>query len=208
MKGAVRAALLLRRHLHVDPGERERATYELVSQIASSWVDIRTIARIPEVARRTAGNFAVALNASRSATAEVYLSRARQADQFDWYIATCNAIFGEDPVEALGAEVSRVLTARLRVSEADLQKHLRGLHPEQPVVVVLGHEGIDGGVLDGLRQRFPFVTFFLLTGDSAESGYLLSEAEVEFLVPELTEGDETGFLDQYETFQIKLQLRD
>lgn len=208
MKDAVSAVLVLRRHLHPNLAGRERAVGELITQIASSWVDIRSTARIPEVARRKVGNFAVALNASRADTANVYLGRVRQADKYDWYVATCNAIFGEDPLESLSAEVSRILTVRLGVSEASLRKVLKNLHPEQPVVVVLGHEGIDAGVLDGLRERFPCVTFFLLTGDSAGAGHPLSEAEVEFLVPELARDDETRFLDQYEIFHDKLWPRD
>jgi hypothetical protein len=206
MKPAIPALLAVRSHLPSSEGSKRMKT--IIELIASSWVDLRCVGRIPGIAKGKEPVRAFGLNATQWDAAHMYVVSASHDDAAGtWYAAPCTGIFGEN-VEELIDEVRRVLIAKLTTTPDDLAMDLEVLDATgQPVIVGLDGNGIDEKILTRLRQELPHVTFFLMTG-TAEAPLPWSKDLVELLFPSLLEGDETSFLNQYEFFERAVRLRE
>jgi hypothetical protein len=198
---AVPALLAVREYIPL--AERAERMTTMIELIASSWVDLRCVGRIPGIAKGKEPVRAFGLNATRWDAARMYVIGASHDDPSGtWYDVSCTGIFGED-IEELIEEIRGALVKRL-VPDGDLLKELKALDlTGQPVIVGLDGNGLDDKVLTRLREEFPHVTFFLMTGEAPP----LSPAFVEQLFPPLLEGDETSFLEQYEIFEPAVRYR-
>jgi len=204
MEAAIDAALVLREYLGHEPLAQTQRVDEMISLIASSWVDFRSAQQIPRVIRSETGAHALSLNAQRDLTARMYVSCAMPKPH-RCYLATCNGIFAEDAVSALIHEIRTSLVAELKTTDDQLQMDLQTLPPRQPILVTLDSRGISSAVLAALQKEFPKVVFFLLAAD--RGGPSLTPEEVEILFPELQPGDEDAFIEQYDRFHRQLRVR-
>ncbi|HEU0054653.1 MAG TPA: toll/interleukin-1 receptor domain-containing protein [Longimicrobium sp.] len=205
MEAAIDAALLLRSYLVGDERTRSQRMSAMISIIASSWVDDRSARQVQVVGSQTPAR-ALSLNAQRNKTARMYVVRALKPGHF--YLANCNGIFGEEVAGALVKEIRASLARELKIKKKQkkkLLKNLLTLPPRQPILVTLDSRGITAEILGVLQQEFPNVVFFLLSGDGWESS--LTPGEVEFLFPELHQGDEDAFIEQYDSFRLQLKVR-
>lgn len=193
---------LLAMHDYIPLADRAERMSTMIELVASSWVDLRCVGRIPGIAKGKEPVRAFGLNATRWDAARMYVISARHGDLVPWYDVSCTGIFGED-VEELVEEIRGTLVKRL-MPDGDLLKELKALDlTGQPVIVGLDGNGMDGKVLTRLREEFPHVTFFLMTGEAPP----LSQAFAEQLFPPLLEGDEKSFLEQYEIFEPAVRYR-
>jgi hypothetical protein len=209
MRSAVPALLHLQENLPAGVGAQEREEWlqKIVDLVASSWVDHRTVERIPPVAKGQAPPCAVGLNAASPVTARMYVLRSSTEEPAPWKLVPCDGIVGEDRIEGtideLSAKVRRVLAAELKCrpeAVTDVLRKRNALYP-RPLFVSLPAEGISDEILAALRAAFPHVVFFLLMGDAVTGGPLLTDAMLEILFPHLVHDDEERFLETYETFQ-------
>lgn len=205
MLPAIPALKIVRPHLPL--GERGDRIKRMVDLIASSWVDLRCVGRIPGIAKGKEPVQAFSLNVTRWDTARMYVIGASHDDPEDsWFDASCTGVFGED-TEELIREMRRVLAELLTIPQEDLLVELKSLYvSEQPVIVGLDGNGINEEILLRLRREFPHVTFFLMAGE-AGAAPSLSQDLVELLFPPLLEGDETSFREQYEIFEPAVRYR-
>lgn len=213
MQAAVPALLSLRAHI---PDKTERASWveAMVQQVASSWVDPRSRDRLPRIAKGEEPFAAVGINACHPLTAKMYVLCASCGDPEDtWRPVECDAIVGEDRVEQviekLAEKLGRALAQCLDCAPGEVREELEAMNSyvRQPVVVALPGVGITDEILEALRGRFPYVTFFLLFGKTLEAGPRLSEKTIEILFPALAAGDEDLFLDGYGKFRATVRVR-
>jgi hypothetical protein len=210
-RAAMRCLLLLQdefQHLN-----RLHAFQEIVDIIGSAWVDYRSVERIPRIARGKEGRRAISTNAFTPLIAEMYVTSARitAGDRpTSWHYAECDAVTGEDPALELIPKVRRALAEALNCAEEMVASRARSVaeYGEQPIIIALHHPGIDKTVLDALRREFGTTTFFLLVGATTPVGSILSDAEVEWLLPELGEDDEQHFVRAREAFGGAFKLLD
>ncbi|HSF39090.1 MAG TPA: toll/interleukin-1 receptor domain-containing protein [Thermoanaerobaculia bacterium] len=208
MPDALRAVQVLRPDL--PAAQQAEKMKRLIDRIASSWVDLRCIGRIPRIAKGKEPVRAFGINVSRWDTARMYVVCASHEDPDDkWRARSCPGVSGEDFTEALVREVREVLKHLMNSeSEEELAQDLKAYHEaEQPVIVGLERSGIDDTVLSRLRSEFPHATFFLMMGPEIEAGAPLSDALVEMLFPRLLEKEEEAFQKQYQTFERALRYR-
>lgn len=208
MPDALRALQVLRPEL--PAAQQTDKMRRLIDRIASSWVDLRCVGRIPRIAKGKEPVRAFGINVTRWDTARMYVVCASHEDADDqWRAQSCPGVFGEDFPEALVREVREVLKNLMNSpSEEELAEDLKAYHEaEQPVIVGLERHGIDDAVLSRLRSEFPHVTFFLMMGPKIEAGAPLSDALVEMLFPRLLEKEEETFQKQYQTFERALRYR-
>jgi hypothetical protein len=208
MKAAVPALLNLSSLL----GEQKREGWlqEVIELVASSWVDQRSIERIPSIAKALipqAGPCAVGLNAASPITAKMYVLRSSTEEPAPWKLAPCDGIVGNDRIEETIAEltgkVARVVAAELKCRPEEVAGKLRKRNwaGPRPLFISLPGAGITDEILAALRKAFPHVVFFLLMGDTPAEGPLLTDAMLEALFPQLLQGDEQLFLDDYDSFK-------
>lgn len=201
MHAAGTALLVLRNHLASDVATRRQRTEDLITLVASSWVDYRAATHIPRVIDEKK-RYALSLTAQSDTTVRMYATCAL-SDRPSWYLATCNAVFGERPVATLKREVRDALVAELNTTPEDLSLDLAALD-DQPILVTLDGRGITSRVLAELRSEFPGVVFFLL---SSGNGVSLTPEEVEILIPPLQRDDEEAFIRAYDTFHRRIRVR-
>jgi hypothetical protein len=213
MAAAVPALLDLRARI---PDKTARADWveKMVQHIASSWVDPRSIDRLPRIAKGDEPLAAVGVNASRALTAKMYVLCASCGDPEDtWRPVECDGVEGrytnEQLIARLGEKLERALARDLACQPGEVRQELEMMNAyvRQPVVVSLPGEGITDEILEALRGRFPHVTFFLLLGETLETGPRLSEKTLEILFPGLAAGDEALFFDGYGKFRATVRVR-
>ena len=206
MTAAIPAILALRQH--IAPIDQAEWVRRMVDLVASSWVDLRCVGRIPSIAKGREAVRAFGINARRWDAAKMYVVCASHEDpEGTWYWTSCTGICGEED-GAVAGEVRRALQAKLNTSAADLPLDLAALHQSgQPVIVGLDCTGMTEETLAGLHRELPHVSFFLLTGTEGEEGSRLDSAMVEMLYPKLIEGEEADFLREYQTFERSVRPR-
>ena len=187
--------------------ERSERIQKVVELVASSWVDLRCLDRIPKIAKGKEPR-AFGINADYLNTAQMYLVCASQDDD-DWYTASCNSICGEDKTELKRAIRASLLERLGSPTDEELKEDLKALNKSgQPVIVVLNGAGVTDDLLRWLSEEFQYVTFFLLMGHPAiKVGAPLSSSIVEMLVPHLIEGEEDYFRDQYDFLERSVRFR-
>jgi hypothetical protein len=192
---------------YIPASERAERTSTMIELIASSWVDLRCVGRIPGIAKGKEPVRAFGLNATQWDAARMYVVGASQEDPAGtWYDAPCTGVFGED-AEELIEEVRRVLIEKLTTTRDELPRDLKAFNDTgQAVIVGLDGNGMNEKILTRLRDELPHVTFFLMTG-AAGAAPPLSKDFVELLFPPLLEGDEAYFLEQYQIFEPAVRFR-
>lgn len=163
----------------------EQKVKDLVELIAPSWVDPGMAGLIPKVAKGERGRRALAVNGTIEFTAKMFVRRACcRAPRWSWPIVSVTAAWDERPAESLRAEITAALKSKLLdadASDAHLHKILERRETQgslnEPIFVMFPKPVPPPEVLSELRQAFPTVTFFLLTGEQlpetgdAEEGY-------------------------------------
>lgn len=217
MNGAIDAILSLKDNLPPAWTRPQKVEWmqRVIQHVASSWVDARSVERLPRIAKGEASVAAVGLHACNPVSMTMYVHCARCQDQFPgtWYETSCDGVVGEDRIEQVVARLAeklvRVLDRLLDCRPEEVRQELVRMNSKrrQAVVVALPGEGMSDEILQGLRRELPHVTFFLLLGDLNATGPRLSEEMVEILFPELIAEDETRFLQDYEDFRATVRVR-
>jgi hypothetical protein len=217
MNGAIDALLSLRDSLPSILTKQQKSEWmQRVSEyVASSWVDARSVERLPTIAKGETAISAVGLNISHLVSMTMYVHCASSQDQFPgtWYQSFCDGVVGEDRIEQvvkrLIEKLERVLAACLACQLEEVREELARMNSRrrQAIVVALPVDGLSDEILKALSRELPQVTFFLLLGVLNTGGAKLSEETVEILFPELTSGYETRFLQDYQDFWATIRVR-
>jgi hypothetical protein len=177
--------------------------------IGSSWIDLKSLEEFPQSPEPESS---VALNGDHPTTALLYVFRAcnyhkRRLRRSAWRCAIVDDVVGElsDP----SVLVQKVRTALIRclgkteneMGEDDLRTYLTQMQVHDPLYVALPFASLPLDVLQPLRDAFPTVTFFLLTGSHPLTDTTLNQWEIQRLNPELEEEDESRYVVEYETYR-------
>lgn len=178
---------------------------ELVNLVACTWVDIKAVERLPEIAQSSTLR-AVALNALKTETASMYHLAASRGSK-TWVFLTCNNDFAANGATAdeMTAIVRNALTGYWKVKPEDLDRKLQLIRDRYVVLIALPGEGLveDPEVVRALRQAFPTVTFFFLTGNVPAE----TIAEIaELIVPQLQEDEEDKFHEAREKLDANVLM--
>jgi hypothetical protein len=170
---------------------------DILDLVAGSWVDYRSAEILKNRTLGVLNDRAVGLNAVDGQTARLYVVKASdRRPSSTWLTADVNDAVAD--LDELIAEIEAALARAfgLETSPVDRAKLDWKLNNQenarQPVVVFLRTNALDDAWLAALRQRFRFVTLFLLSGatPAALSG-------VEWLHPELPPEFEANFWIDY-----------
>jgi len=172
---------------------------EAVTLIATSWVDCRSAAEIPAVAKR---HGLLALNGDSTRTAWLYVVGSCPIRPSDaWRVAEVDGVVGDEGLEELKGLVRTALAQTLKVSPAtpeEVQAAIRVYTDEgEPVFVALPLRGLNLAAIQQLRTEFPEVTFFFLTGSDIPDEELARQAGIELLQPMLEPGREQPFWELF-----------
>lgn len=187
----------------------EREFYNLFEIVANSWVDASSAERVDSLARGDRNRRAIAVNALRPLIAESYVKRSCGRPPLRcWKIASIDGVFGDDPMKTLEGKVEAALLDAFHFTNREQlnKKLIANEKIGEPVVLALPGAGLDGTVLQHLRETFPTVTFFALAGDDSSTHKTLQRSGVEVLRPPLDATFEERFQDAYETVQLALDL--
>jgi hypothetical protein len=208
MRAAIPALLNLQDNLPGAVGKEGREDWlqKVVDLVASSWVDHRSVERIPPIAKEPASPRALSLNAASPLTAKMYVLRSSTEEPALWKLLSCDGVVGqarlEETIAELNGKVGRVLAKELNCRPEEVAEKLKKRNAAfpRPLFVSLPGLGISDEILRSLRKAFPHVVFFLLMGNAAATGPLLPEETLEALFPELGQDDEERFLETYDVF--------
>ena len=178
---------------------KDKDWLDLLDLIACSWVDYRSVELLRQRTRSQLGHRIVGLNADQGETARLYVVRASDVrPSGTWVRADVSAVVQNR--EGLENQIARSLAEALTLTtspvdrpklEAKLQN--RELN-KQPSVVYLRTKSLSQEWLAYLRNKFPWVTFFLLAGEDQPVF-----EEVEWLEPKLETNFEARFWNGYES---------
>ena len=182
------------------PEPRPKTAGEIADLVGASWVDSRSVDAIPKVAK---GSRAVGVNGDNPLTAKMYVIRAcprPPSNRFRWRVAEVDGVVGEytaATIKPLCQLIRQSLMHTLKADDEDeLEEALEDLvDRDDPIFVVL--PAVTRDVLDAVRGIFPTVTFFLLLGAQQPDLALLKQARVQYLEPDLDNGQEKHFCKLY-----------
>jgi TIR domain len=170
---------------------------DILDLVACSWVDYRSAEVLRNRTQAETKDRTVGLNAVEGQTARLYVVKASdRRPSATWITADINDVVAD--LDGLFSEIEAALARALGletspVDRAKLERKLRNQETaKQPVVVCLRTNSLDDTWLAAIRERFKFVTLFLLSGatPAALSG-------VEWLQPDLPPEFETNFWTEY-----------
>lgn len=179
--------------------------------VAPSWVDLCAARWIAHCALAPAPRPAVVVNARTQFVAEMFVRRACcKPPRTMWHIVKVTAIFGEAVFEELAVEIQAALEATfanalLYDAPQQLSAVINGLKQRGHATVVImrltvGFEEL----VPSLQERFPYLTFLLLSGDDLPS----QEFPASLLRPVdpcLAPGQEDDALTTYQTARALLR---
>ena len=209
LEGSKETIRRLRRYL---PEPKNVSIDEMVDLVASSWVDYRSVVRIPKIAE---SDWSIGVNGENPLTAKMYVIRACDfAPSDSWPVVQVDGVYGEDAIDDLVRSIYSSLSNTLKpgdIQEIDVHEidaYLDNLHDHgEPVFIALPFAGINHKLIEGLKKKFSGVTFFLLTGTKIPEDTALEKAKVEFLRPELEPGSEINFCNQYKNDKAWLKRK-
>lgn len=157
--------------------------------VASSWVSAQSALQIRRALRT--GDRAFCADCIRPLTAEMYVARACTEPLIPenrWTVGQVDGLVGEGAAVELEALVRAELERVLGVAAEGLRKELELIRDEEQlqVFVSLPVGSLDVPTIDHLRDRFPGVSFFLMTGSSTDeepSAEVLERGRIERLRP-------------------------
>lgn len=169
----------------------------ILDLLAPTWVNLSAANCICKCALNDGQNKAVALNASKFDSAEMYVRRASCLPSRAWPIDHYSGIFGGDPVNDIVQEIKHLLMPHI-LKRQEYSKNTKYYNLEilderlkyfkengKPVFVVLDYSKEIASLLPDIQRSLPYVTLFLLTGDNLPQPVELEELDYEILLPEL-----------------------
>lgn len=170
----------------VAPYFSRTARRQLLELLAPTWVDLRPALRIQEISSRRDGQRTLGVNGSLiDFTAHMYVRRASFSNP-TWKLVTAHSAIGEDPAASLIMELWCSLRRELAMdefSDAEAREYLdRAVDDGDRYFVLFAPPVPDEDLLRRLRDEFPQLVFFVLSGDvMPELGG--SPLNIEFLEP-------------------------
>ncbi|QSQ24125.1 toll/interleukin-1 receptor domain-containing protein [Pyxidicoccus parkwayensis] len=168
------------------------AIEEVMTLIATSWVDCRSAAEIGKCEEKSG---LLALNGDDSRTAWLYVVRSFDMPLGDsWRVAMVDGVVGDGGLDELIRMVRTALAYKLNVPPEKVDETVRNITEcREPVFVAVRLSVLMLPALAKLRAEFPGVTFFLLTGGEQLSEELARQAGITMLHPLLEPGIEQPF---------------
>ncbi|GEN11424.1 TIR domain-containing protein [Myxococcus fulvus] len=175
----------------------------VMTLIATSFVDCRSVAEIGKVGKQPGQPFLLALNGSNSRTAGLYVvSGCDHLPVNDsWRVVQADGVMGSAGLEDLKSLVRSVLAHRFNVPPEEVDETVRSITDEgEPVFVALSlsAEAVTTDMLDALRSEFPTLSLFLMTGRESLSEELARQAGITLLHPPLEPDIEQPFWVLYD----------
>lgn len=171
--------------------------------IAAAWVDLKA-QEIPKNSRRPDPQ-PILLNAENPRTAQTYMTAAKHLvfPYLKYVLIEAPHIVPEkkNPAghdQTMIDKVRAALEGRFGAGDRVKAALERARKFNEAVIVVLHEESLTPGLLPKLQGLFAHVTFFVLGGP--EPGRIVGLDDVFVIRPPLGEGDETAFLERYDTF--------
>ncbi len=161
--------------------------YNMITILAPSWVDERAVAPIPEVMRRPPKQRTVCVNGRKTFTGEMYIRRASGTFP-SWSTLKVNNLSAEDQFGALMREIRaeyRKEIADDSLNDEDIDDLLNNLQEDLDPYFVVVPDYLDDEVLLKLREKYPRLTFFLLSGNQHLDTQELELKYIKFLQPAL-----------------------
>lgn len=172
---------------------------ELVNLVACTWVDIKAVDSLST-------KRAVALNARNTRTANMY-HLAASGGRLTWIFVPCNNNFAASgsTADEMTEIVRNALSSSLKVKPEDLDRQLQLIRARYVVLLALPGEGLveDPSVVRALREAFPTVTFFFLTGNTSSD---MIEDIAELIIPQLQQDEEDKFHDAHEELDANVLM--
>lgn len=166
---------------------------EVMTLIATSWVDCRSTATIGKVKNQPG---LLAINGDNPRTAGLYVVAACDYPVGDsWRVAQVDGVVGGEGIEELKQLVRSALARRLGCAPTEVGETVRDLIETEadPLFVTLPLSGMNQASLTDLRAEFPEITFFFLAGSELPPDELARQAGLEILQPLLEPGIEQPF---------------
>lgn len=166
---------------------------EMMTLIATSWVDCRSATEIPEIARRQG---LLALNGEDPRTAWLYVVGACPIRPSDaWRVIQVDGVVGDKGIEELKSLIHNAIAQKFSVPRTPeaVHKVIRKITNREPLFVALPLRGMNAKMLEELRTEFQTVTFFFLTGRDPPSEEQLRKMGIELLQPMIEPGTEQPF---------------
>lgn len=164
------------------------------------WVNPDALADLPRIHERPPRHRVVSVNGVLCPfTGKSYVRRA--STEIDWIIAEIrpNALDGYDALET--EQKAEAVLKDIRLQLVDPLGFEDGYRPtpqeiddrcrdfKEPIFVLVPMD-FDAEVLALIRERFPFLTYFMLSGERAPAAQQLRDWQIVFLKPELTPGSD------------------
>jgi hypothetical protein len=174
---------------------------EVMTLIATSWVDCRSVAEIGKLGKQPGPPVLLALNGSNPRTAVLYIvSACDHLPVLDaWRVVQVDGVVGGGGLDELKSLVRSVLAHRFNVPPEEVDETVRSITDEgEPVFVALSLPAFTTEVVDGLRAEFPTLSLFLLTGSESLPEEPVRQAGITLLHPSLEPGIEQPFWVLYD----------
>lgn len=185
--------------IELSAGMSGARVQELVNLVACTWVDIKAVDSLST-------KRAVALNAHNTKTANMY-HLAASGGRSTWVFLACNNDFAGSGTTAdeMTAIVRTALSAYWKVKPDVLDRQLQLIKERYVVLLALPGEGLveDPSVVRALREAFPTVTFFFLTGNMSPETI---DEIAELIVPQLQTDEEDKFHAAHEELDANVLM--
>lgn len=183
----------------------------IVDILAPGWVDLSAARWVACCSAASSPRPAVVLNANSRFAAEMYVRRAScRPPRTTWRVVAITGVHGEAAFEDLATEIIQALLVEFATcffqddSANTPESQLAGLVQElnrrgRPVVVVFRLPAGIVELMPRLQERFPFLTFLFLSGDSLPDEDACPVTLLRRLLPALSEGQERAAMTDYQT---------
>ena len=185
--------------------------------IAPGWVDLAAARWLAFCASASAPRPAAVINAKSRFAADMYVRRAScRPPKTMWHVVSVTGTVGELAFEDLAVEIQQALldnfAAHLSTDpldpapEVQLPRVLKTLeNKRRPVIVVLRIPVSVAELMPRLQDRFPYITFLFLSGDTLPDATQCPEMLVRRIEPALALGREDEAMSEYQAARISLR---
>ncbi len=196
---AIEALKILAPYLDRNAGNK------MVTILTSLWVDEHAVKQIPEISKRPLAQRTIRVNGIKPDTGKMYILRACRKIPGWTVLRITNEGWAEQQFGALVREIRAAYTQAIGGStayeDADIDSDLEDPPENDPLFVVIP-KGLDNEILSQLRQKYPGITFFIITEDIPSNLEELQRNYIEFLRPPLGPGVEKKAHYHYRQAQI------
>jgi hypothetical protein len=170
----------------------------MIQILGCLWVDPREVAQIPEVATGPEPKRLIALNATETWTAQMYVKRAACSIP-TWVVLGAANLSGEGQAARISLEIRQEMVNRFGLKGYTSEQINCWLRDKwcRPVVVLLDAEGLDEEVVAEVRAEWSAPVLLLLTGNRASAFEIGTAGEAVLTLPDLDRAIEKNAREDY-----------